>query len=66
MCGDNTEWDDSTQKCESKPSDNMCGENTQWSSIKDECVVSKSVCGKDTFLGPKSGRCESDSMCNIM
>lgn len=66
MCGDNTEWDDSTQKCQSKPSDDMCGENTKYSAIKGRCVITKRACGKDTILNSKTGKCESDSMCNIM
>jgi len=66
VCNDDTRWNQETLKCESNPSDDMCGENTQWSSIKDECVISKNVCGKDTFLSPKTGQCESDGMCNIM
>ena len=66
LCGEDTEWNEQTQKCESNPSDDMCGNNTEWSSIKDKCVISKSVCGKDTFLNNKTGQCEKDGMCTIM
>jgi hypothetical protein len=66
VCDDDTRWNEETQKCESNPSDDICGENTKWSSIKGKCVISKNVCGKDTFLSPKTDQCESDGMCNIM
>ena len=50
LCGEDTEWNEQTQKCEFKLDGEVCGEDTEWNEQTQKCESNPSddMCGENT------------------